>query len=230
MAHGMATSSSLPSEKLRIDFGWMLNDVADYLSKHDCNKIAHAEQLPKSLFTPDSEDSGVTLLHTLQGRGKFNPLDPKGLIEMLKRLKKADAIEVVERYKSEQRYKEERERYKQEKKVSKKKGKQQIVQVPDSVPQNMEEFEKLLATAKVKSLTLIDTVMKALGTWENKVEQYRTGSIDIEEVSESFRKFSETLEKSGRTLQKDLSKSSLTSSSSDESQGELHNRYIVWYH
>ena len=213
----MATPSpfSLPSEKLRIDFGWMLNDVADSLSKNDFEKVARAE-LPKSLWNLDSVgcDTTVTLLHTLAARGKFGPLDPDGLIEILKKLKNASAVEIVKQYKSEARYK-------QEKRRTKKKDKLQET----SEPENIEEVEKLLATAKIESITHISTVMKALGVCESKVELYKANDINIEEVTESFVKFSGTLEKTKNTLRKALSGSSITSSSSSEGGNPVVNEF-----
>ena len=205
---------SIPSKKLRIDFGWMLNRVADYLSKVDCNKIAHAEQIPKSLIDPDSDLLPVTLLHTLEGRGKFSPLNPEGLIEILKKIPRLDAIKEVNQYKSEQIYKSERELYKQRKKESKRRGKQQKC-TEKIEAENKEEVERMVAEAKSRTFALIAAKMKELEECEMNAKRYSEGEVSIEEVRASFMRYSETLDANARRYRT----ASMSSNSTNTSDG-----------
>ena len=204
--------ASIPSDKLRIDFGWMLNRVADCLSKVDCNKIALAEQLPKSMIDPESDVFQVTLLHTLEGRGKFGPLNPDGLIEILKKLQRMDAISEVDQYKSEQRYKNERELHKRRKRELRKKGKQ------DDCTKNAvtePEVERLVAEAKSRTFAHIQSKLRELDVCVRKADRYSRGEVGIVEVRESFMRFYETIE----TNEGKYRTSSMSSSSTSTSEG-----------
>ena len=203
-SHSLNLSSKNLSS-LKREFSWMLNTVADYLSKNDCLKIAHAEQL--TLINPDSEEFQLTLLLTLQGKGLFGPLNPDGLIEILKRINRNDAVCEVTQYESEYRCKIEKECHKLKKQAIKKDEDQGV-----NLPENMEEIEKLLTTAKAKMYSQI----KALESWESSIEQYRTGAVSLMEVNKLCTKYSERVERSANIFRGDLtvSESSLTSCSS----------------
>ncbi len=202
----------IPSDKLRTNFGWLLNDVSDDLSKTDCRKIAYAEQLPKSMIIPDCEDFHVELLHLLQARGRFGPLNPEGLIEILKKAKKNEAIKKVQQYKAEQRYKEE---LKEHQKLKKKRGHYDNTENP--APENMEEFEKMLATMKTKTFSVLNTLTKAVIKTESIFEQYKNGHVLDIEVKQSFQRLSEVMEKSTHIMQKAISGSSVGSTDSTDS-------------
>ena len=221
----MASKSSLPTKKLQKQFGYMLNKVGDYLSKEEYLKIALAEglNLPESMLNPDSDNFQVMVLHTLHLRGSLKALNPEGLIEILKKINRIDAIYEVNQYKAEPRFKNERERYKQEKKLLKKKGKQEDA---PQVLKDVEKIKKLLVIARAKAI--IHSLSETLETLESDFEQYKDGYVSLVGVNESCKKFSETLERSSYIFQRSLdrvSESSLASTSSEEStQGKYNAR------
>ena len=195
--------ASLPSRKLRREFGYLLNTVGDYLSKNDCLKIAQAEEVPKHMIDPDSDELQVTLLHALHARRLFSPLNPDGLIEILKRVNKYDAIEEVNQYKSEERYKtefterEQRQQFEMKKKVP--------------LPEKVEDIEKLLAIAQAKT----SKQLAALETWESYVEKYKNRETSFVEMDEAHKKFLGRIKRTARMLTNTHSASSISSNESD---------------
>ncbi len=198
----------LPSQKLRTTFGWLLNDISDHLSKKDCSKIAHAEQIPKSLINSDCDEFEVELLHLLQTRGRYGPLNPDGLIDVLEKAKKIEAIEEVQKYKADQRYREESKEYLESKKHTERVG------VIKPTPENTEEFEVRLALMKTKTFTIFNTLTKAVSKTESMLEQYKNGSVAITKVTKSFEKLSTVMEESRHLMRKAISTSSVGSDDS----------------
>lgn len=47
-------ATRIPSRKLKVDFGWLLDRVTEGLDISECQRIARAEDLPKSKIS-DSE-------------------------------------------------------------------------------------------------------------------------------------------------------------------------------
>ena len=165
-------ASKIPSKELRVDFGWMLYRVTEGLDISECQSIARAEGLPKSKIS-DSENFRVNLLSLLHERRRFGPLELDGLIEILLNIKRENLIDEVEQYKSEQRYKEEREQYKIQKGKSYR---------PQS--EEIEEIGHQIATIRSKMLLMLKAVLEA----EENFEKYKTGEKTIEEVRKSLDK------------------------------------------
>ncbi len=185
--------SRIPSTKLTQDFGWMLDRISEGLDISECQRIAIAEDLPKSKIS-DSENFRTTLLSLLRERRRFGPLELDGLIEILQNIKRENLIDEVEQYKGEQRYKEEREQYK------KQKGK---YRQPQS--EELNEIGQQIAIRKTKALFMVKVVLEA----EDDFEKYKTGERTIQELRKSFHKCLER-----PTMKSTLSNSSIGSTCS----------------
>ncbi len=185
--------SRIPSTKLTLDFGWMLDRISEGLDISECQRIAIAEDLPKSKIS-DSENFRTTLLSLLRERGRFGPLELDGLIEILQNIKRENLIDEVEQYKGEQRYKEERKQYK------KQKGKYRQPQSKE-----LNEIGQQIAIRKTKALLMVKAVLEA----EDDFEKYKTGERTIQEVRKSFYKCLER-----PTMKSTLSNSSIGSTCS----------------
>lgn len=205
-------------EELNIEFRYMLLDVTAELTRAECRQIAFAEGLPKSLYTCDqdtNEDLKLLVLHTMEAKGRFDPLNPDGLCQILKKRNRHDVAREIDKYKAGQRFKEVKKLEKEQKRKLSKRQKGGPSRPPK--PENMDAAEELLALARTKTIVLIDKEMKALNICARQVEQYRNREIDYDQVKASFKKFTDVVERSGRTMQTALSGSSIKSESSTSS-------------
>ena len=210
-------------EELNIEFRYMLLDVTAELTRSECRQIAFAEGLPKSLYTCDeetNEDLKLLVLHTLEAKGRFDPLNPDGLCQILKKRNRHDVTREVEKYKAGQHFKDAKKLDKEQKKLSKRQKGGPSIEEHTPIPVDMDTVEELLALARTKTIVLIDKEMKALNICARQVEEYRKGKIDYPQVKASFKKFTEVVERSGRTMQKALSASSIKSESSTEGSAD----------
>ncbi len=193
-------ATNVPSTKLKLDFGWMLDRISEGLDISECQRIAIAEDLPKSKIS-DSKNFRTTLLSLLRERRRFGPLELDGLIEILQNVKRENLIDEVEQYKSEQRYKEERAKYK------KQKGKYRQPQSDE-----MKEIGQQIATFKSKLLLMVKAFLEA----EDDFEKFKTGEKTIDEVRKSLDKCLER-----PTMKSTLSNSGIGSTHFPTEEGEV---------
>ena len=97
-------------EEVDREFRYMLLRVARNLSDEECEDIAFAEGLPKDVSLPDPskgiKNIRIYMLQQLVARGRFSPLTPDGLLDILENITRLDLKSEVEKYKQSKHFKD----------------------------------------------------------------------------------------------------------------------------
>jgi len=199
------------NEELLRNFRYLLLEVSDGLTEDECGRIAFGELGEKGKQNPQ-----LDVLCKLEADGRFSPLNPHGLREILERNKLSHLASKVKVYSDSALFKKvEKEKKRQKRKSGRGRN--------TDISNESKEFLEIKMHADPKEM-LKDSFMVILiqvSLLLQQVEILREKIDRKEEAEAAFQLVEEATETLGRTLRKALSAAGLKSGKASSSSEEL---------
>ena len=220
----MMAETSNDHEELLKTFRYLLIDLSGRLSEEECGRIAYGE-LDLTVGERDTRSPQLRVLCKLEAHGKFSPLKPEGLREILEQNNRYDLSGMVKDYcRSALLKKVQKEKAKDEKRQRKggrgrstdiSKLSKELIEIKEHADPQMMLKESFTVTLTQASLLLkqVELLRIAIAHASTKEEAEKAFHIVMQAE--------ETADKLGRTLRKALSAAGLKSGNASSSSEEL---------
>ena len=196
------------------NFRYLLLDISDGLTEDECGRIAYGE-----LGERDTQNPKLDVLCKLEAQGRFSPLNPHGLLEILERNKLPHLSVIVKDYSHSVLFKKVE---KENKRWKRKSGRRRSTDISNESKELLEikmhaDPQEMLKDSFRVTLIQASLLLKHVELLREKVARKE----EAEAAFKIVKKAEEAAETLGRTLRKALSaaglKSGRASSSSEES-------------
>jgi len=211
-------------------FRYLLIELSSKLSEEEGERIAFAE-LGLPLGEREKRNSQLHVLCKLEAHGKFSPLEPEGLRQILEHNNRYDLANEVKNYSSSSIFKKARKEKEKDERQQRKGGRGRNTDISNETKELAEikqhaDPRRMLKDSFTVTLTQASLLLKQVELLRKAIAHASTKE-EAEAAFHIVMKAEETADKLGRTLRKALSAAGLKSGSGSSSSEELDTSSLI---